>query len=162
MHRRFSLGKAQGFAGIKLAEVDGLGDIGVGFAPVLADFENQPGHVVHFAVAEKIGGAEQEASAVFDESAAPGSEGFEGGGHGRLYVLFARLLMNADYLRRTRGVQGPDLVRRFDALAADDEVVLAPELSTNALDGGAHLAGIVLKAEIVERLVDEWALMGLR
>ena len=35
--------QAQGLAGVELEEVDGLAYVGVGFGPVLADFEGQPG-----------------------------------------------------------------------------------------------------------------------
>ncbi len=75
-------------------------------------------------------------------------------------MLFARLLMDADNLRRLRRIQGFDLVGGLDALASDDEVVLAAELATDSLDGGAHLAGVVFMAEVVEGLVDEGALVG--
>jgi hypothetical protein len=78
-------------------------------------------------------------------------EGFQRGGHCRFHVLFARLLMDSDYLRRLRRVQRFDLVRGLDALAADDEVILAAKLSANTFDGGAHFAGVVFVAEIVER-----------
>jgi hypothetical protein len=74
-------------------------------------------------------------------------------------VLFAGLLVNADDLRRPRRIQRLDLVSRLNTLAADDEVILAAELSANALDGGAHLAGVFFLVEIVEGLVDEWSLM---
>ena len=66
LHWRFGFREAQGFAGVELAEVDGLGNIGIGLAPVFADFENEPGHVIHFALAEKIGDAEQQPGALFD------------------------------------------------------------------------------------------------
>ena len=120
LHWRFSFGETQGFAGVELAEVDGLRDVGVGLAPVLADLEDQPSHVVHFALAHQVGGAEQQAGALFDGSAAPGFEGSERRGHGRLDVLFAGFLMDADHLRRAGRVQRLDLVGGFDALAADD------------------------------------------
>ncbi len=75
-------------------------------------------------------------------------------------MLFARLLVDSDDLRGARGVQGLDLVGGFDALAADDEVILAAKLAAHSLDGGAHLAGVLFVAKIEEGLVDEWALMG--
>jgi hypothetical protein len=68
--------------------------------------------------------------------------------------------MDSDDLRRLRGIQRLDLFGSLDALAADDEVILAAELAANALDGGAHLAGVVFVAEIVKGLVDKRALMG--
>ena len=86
----------------------------------------------------------------------------QGGGHGGFHVLFPRLLVDADDLGRARGIQRLDLVGGLDALAADDEVILAAELSADAFDGGAHFPRVVFVAEVVERLVDEGALMGLR
>ncbi len=58
------------------------------------------------------------------------------------------------------GIQGLDLVGGLDALASDDEVILTAKLSADALDGGAHFAGVVFLAEIEKGLVDEGALMG--
>jgi hypothetical protein len=77
-------------------------------------------------------------------------------------VLFAGLLMDSNYLRRLRGIQGLDFVGRLDALAADDEVILAAELSADSFDGGAHLARVVFFREIEKWFIDEWALMGGR
>jgi hypothetical protein len=76
-------------------------------------------------------------------------------------VLFAGLLMDADDLRRREGFSDLILSAGLDALAADDEVILAAELSAHAFDGGAHLAGVVFVAKIVKRFVDERALMAL-
>src|SRR5882672_9768335 len=49
--------------GVELAEIDGLGDVSVGLGPVLADFEDQPCHVLHLALAQQAAGAEEEAGA---------------------------------------------------------------------------------------------------
>ena len=87
------------------------------------------------------------------------SKGFERGLHRWLYVLFAGLLVDAHDLRRLRRVQGLDLVGGLDALAADDQVILAAELAADFRDGGAHAAGILFVAEIIEGLGDEWSLM---
>jgi hypothetical protein len=59
------------------------------------------------------------------------SKAFERGLHGGLDVFFAGLLMNSDDLRRLRGIQRLDLVGGLDALAADDEVILAAELAAD-------------------------------
>ena len=64
--------------------------------------KHQPGHEFELALAHQIGNAEQEAGALFDRSAAPRGEGFQGGAHGGFDVLFARLLVNSDYFRRLR------------------------------------------------------------
>ncbi len=156
---RLGFRKAQRFARVELAEVDGLGDVGIGFSPILADFENEPCHVFHLALAHEIADAEDEAGALFDGGTTPGFEGLERGLHGGLDVFFAGLLVGADDLRRLRRVQRLDLVGGLDALAADDEVILASELPADFGDGGAHAASILFVAEIVKRLGDEWSLM---
>jgi len=63
---------AQRFAGVEFAEVDGLGDIGVGFAPVLADLEDEPGAELEAALANYVGDVEDETGALFGRTAAPG------------------------------------------------------------------------------------------
>ena len=132
LHGRFSSGKSESFTGIEFAEVDGLGNVGIGFGPVLADFENQPGHVIHFALAQPVGGAEQQARRALRRGCGSRStKAFSAAFIAGLYVLFPRFLMNANDLRRARGVQGLDLVCSLDALAADDEVILAAELSAH-------------------------------
>src|ERR1700676_1162130 len=68
--------------------------------------------------------------------------------------------MDSDDLRGARGIQRIDLVVSLDALAADDECILAAEVSADAFDGSAHLAGVFFLAEIVKGLVDEWSLVG--
>jgi hypothetical protein len=156
---RLSLRKTQGLARVELAEVDGLGNIGVGLNPVLADFENQPRHEFHLALAHQIADAEHQAGALFDRSAAPGFEGFERGLHGGLNVLFAGLLMDADNLRRLRRVQRLDLVGSPDALAADDRGRTRGPAGADFGDGGAHAAGVFFVAKIVKRLSNKWALM---
>ena len=74
-------------------------------------------------------------------------------------MVFAGFLVQADNLRRLGGINGLDLVRGLDALAADDEVILASELGAHFLNGGAHLAGVFFLAEINQRLVHEQAFM---
>ena len=78
---RLRLGEAQHLARVELAEVDGLGDVGVGLNPVLTDFEDEPGHEFHFALAHEVADAKDEAGALFHGGAAPGLEGFERGFH---------------------------------------------------------------------------------
>ena len=87
LNRRLSFREAQRFAGIELAEVDGLGNVGVGLGPVLADFEHQPRHVFHLALAHQVADAEHQTGALFDRSAAPGFESAERGLHGGLDVV---------------------------------------------------------------------------
>ena len=76
-------------------------------------------------------------------------------------MLLAGFLMNADDLRRLRGIQRLDLVCGLDALAADDQIVFAAQLSANLGDGGAHVAGIFFVAEIEKRLGNEWGFVKI-
>ena len=93
LHRQFGPRQAQRLARVVFAEVDGLGDVGVGFGPVLADFENQPGAEFELALAQQIAHAEEQAGALFDRSPAPAGKGFERRLHRGLDVLLAGLLV---------------------------------------------------------------------
>src|SRR3984957_10303097 len=131
---RLRLRKAKRLASVELAEIDGLGNIGVGLSPVLADFKHQPRHEFHLALAHEITDAEHQAGALFHRGTAPRFECLERGGHRWLYVLLAGLLMGADNLRRFRWIQRLDLVGFLDAFASDDEVILVAQLSANLGD----------------------------
>ena len=144
---------------VVLTEVDGFGDIGVGLRPVLADFEDHPRAEFEFALAQQVGDVEQQAGAFLDRGALPVLKGTQSGLHGRFHVFFACFLVNADNFRRLRRIQRFDLVLRLNALAADDEIILAAQLAANLVDGSTHFAGIFFLAEIGERLIREWALM---
>ena len=157
LHGRLNFREAQSLARVELAEVDGLGNVGVGLEPVLGDFEHQPRHEFEFALAHHIGDPEQERRALFDRRAAPVGEGLQRGLYGGFDVLLAGLLVDADHFRRLGGIDGTDLVGGLDALAADDQVVLAAQLSAHFFDGGAHLAHVVFFGEIDERLILERA-----
>ena len=136
---RLGLRQTQRFAGIELAEVDGFGDVAVGFGPVLADFKNQPRHEFELAFAQQVGHAEQQAGALFKRSLAPGFEGLQRRLHRGLDVFLAGLLMKAHHLRRLRRIDGLDLVRGLDALAADDQVVLAAQLAASTFSIAARI-----------------------
>ena len=156
------LRESQGLAGIELAEIDRLGNVGVGLSPVLADLEDQPRHEFHLALAQQITDAVHQAGALFDGSAAPGFEGGERGLHRRLDVFSARFLMDADNLRRLRRVQRFDLVGSLEPLAADDEVILVAQLSAHLGDGCTHAARILFIAEIEKGLGNKRTLMQRR
>jgi hypothetical protein len=155
LHGRFGLREAQRLARVELAEIDGLGNIGIGLEPVLRNFKHQPSHVFQLALAHDIGHVKQKRRALFDRRVAPVTERLTGGLYGGFDVLLASLLVNSDYLRRLGGIDGPNLVGGLAALAADDQVILAAELATHFLDRGAHLAHIVFFGEIDERFILE-------
>jgi hypothetical protein len=67
------------------------------------------------------------------------------------------LLVNAHDLRRARRVDGADFARGLNALATDDEVVLAAELRAHLAERFAHGAGNVRLLEISEWLVGKRA-----
>ena len=101
---------------VELEEVDGLADVGVGFGPVLADFVGEPGAELEFALADDVGGVEQQGDARSTEVAAPGLEARKRGLHRLLSVLRAGLLVNADDLRGAAGLREmilPSVLRRW-------------------------------------------------
>src|ERR1700686_4040786 len=57
------------------------------------------------------------------------------------------------------GFGGTNLVGGLDALAADDQVVFAAELSAHFFDGGTHFADVIFFGEIDKGLVCECTLM---
>src|SRR5215469_3022712 len=152
LKRAFGFRQAQRFPGIELAEVEGLGNVGVGLGPVLRHFEDQPGHEFHFALTEEIGRTKQQARAFLGGSVAPRFKGLESGVHRRLNVLPSGLLMDTDDFGGLGRVQRGDLVGGLDALAANDEVILAAKLAANFGDRGAHATGVFFIAEIEKGL----------
>src|SRR5580658_3172887 len=159
LHGRFSFREAQSLARIELAEVDSLGDIGIGFEPVLGDFKHQPCHVFQLALAHYISHVKQERRALLDRGVAPVTKSLRSGLYRRLDVFLASPLVNSDDLRRLGGIDGTNLVGGLDAFAADNQVILAAELATHFFDRGAHLAHVLFFAEIDKRLILERTLM---
>src|ERR1035437_8388705 len=77
-------------------------------------------------------------------------------------MFSAGLLMNADDLRWARGVHGMDFVLGFDALAGDDQVIFAAQLTGDQLQCGLHLARIFRRLEIGKGLIGKPALRRAR
>ena len=74
----------------------------------------------------------------------------------------AGLLMDADDLSGARGVQGADFVLGFDALATDDQVVFAAQLTEDKLQCCLHLASVFQRLEIGEGLIGKLSLRRRR
>ena len=159
LHRRLGLGEAQRLARVELAEVDGLGDVGIGLKPVLRNFKDQPGHEFQLALAHQIAHAKQQRRALFGGSVSPAFEGLRSGIDGGLNVLLAGFLMDADHFGGFGRIDGTDLVRGLDAFAANDQVILAAQLPAHFFERGAHLAHILFLAEIDKRFVLERTFM---
>ena len=58
LHGRLGLRKAQRLTRIVFTKVDGLGNVGIGFGPVLRNLEHQPRHVFELALAHHVSHAE--------------------------------------------------------------------------------------------------------
>ena len=99
---------------------------------------------------------------IVDRGLAPGIEGAECGRHGGIHLRCASLLMNADDLRRARGIDGANPLSGSHALAADDERVIAAEMHGHLIESVAHGARILGVAEVGERLIRKHALRRAR
>ena len=76
------LEEADGQAGVILAEVDGLADVGIGFAPGLARLANHHGGQPIAAAAHRGGGLDEDLRAFQGRAIAPCGKGLGGGGDG--------------------------------------------------------------------------------
>src|SRR5260370_19444064 len=102
LHRSIYIRKPLGFAGVELAKIDSLADVGVRFRPILAHFEYQPRHQFVLALAQEIGGPQQLRNALLKRRPAPAFEGAQGSFHDRFNMLLPRLLEDPDKLRPLR------------------------------------------------------------
>ena len=66
LHRRVHLRQTQRFTAIELAEIDGLGDVGIRFRPIFTHFEDQPRAEFKLALPHKIAHTEYQACTLFD------------------------------------------------------------------------------------------------
>ena len=120
--------EAEGFAAVELEEVDGLAYVGVGLGPVFADLEGEPGAELEFALADEVGGAEEQGGALCDGCGSrcrrrPGRPCIAASA-----CSASARWWTADDLGGAGRVGGDDLVFGLEAAAADDEVVLVAEL----------------------------------
>ena len=104
-----------------------------------------------------VGGAEQQRDSLFGWGSAPGFEGVKRRGHGDLHLRRAGLLMHADHLRRPRRIDGANLVRGLQPLAADDQAVLGAQVRGHMIERVAHGARILGVVEIGKGLIRKHA-----
>ncbi len=88
---------------------------------------------------------------------APRIEGAERGRHGGIHLRRAGLLMHADDLRRTRRIDGANPLGGSQALAADDERVIAAEMHGHLIKSAAHGTRILGIVEVSEGLIRKHA-----
>ena len=98
------LEQPDGHAGVILAEVDGLADVGIGLAPGLARLANHHGGQPIAAAAHRGGGLQRGSAAVQGLAIAPGRKGLGGRGDGLLAGIRAdgRDLGHVDFGHRFR------------------------------------------------------------
>ena len=159
LDRSLRLRKTQGFASIKLAEVDGLGNVGVGLAPIFADFEDQPRHEFHLALAQQIADAKDQAGALFDAGAAPGFESRQRRLHGGLNISLPAFWWTPTISDGCDGFSDLILSAVLTCLPPMTRSYSRPELAAHFGDSCAHASRVVFVAEIKKRLGDKWSLM---
>ena len=160
LHHGGGLVEPQRFDGVHHAEVDQLGDVGVGLEVVLADFKHQPGFQLELALAQKLRNSEQQRGALLHRGRSPGLERLERRLHGGLDFGGPGLLVDAHHLRRLGRIDRRRRVAGLDAASADDQVVLAAQFAAHLLDGGLHLAQVLGVGPVDHGLVDELVRSG--
>ena len=159
LHWQLSSGESQRLTRVVLAEVDGLGNIGVSLCPVLAYFEYKPRTELKFALAQQIASPEEQGGTLLYRSLAPALKGFQCRLHRGLHMFLACLLMESDHLGRLGWIDGLDLVLGPNPLASNNQIVFTPKLATHLFERRAHLACIFLFAKIREGFVYKRAFM---
>ena len=112
-------------ARVELEEVDGLGRIRVRLGPRLADFERHRGRELVLALAHQRRGFEQHAGANLNRLTLPRLERFPARLDRLLDMLARAALETAKELILVGGVDGVECFQTGDALAADDEWIIA-------------------------------------
>ena len=148
LHRRLSLREANRLQRIEVAEVNQLGDVAIGFSPVLADLEHHPRHQLKLTLAHQRAGAEQQPGALFNRGILPGLECLQRRLHCGLDLSSAGCLMDANNLRRLGRIERGRLLGGLDVASADDQVVLATQFVADSFNGSAHAARVVRVAEV--------------
>ena len=124
-------GQLQRLPRVVLAEVDGLRHVGDGLEVVLARLEDLPGGQLLAPSTQHGCELHQRACAMRHRQPRPGLEGLLSGRHGALDLGALPLGAAAHDAVRIAGIDGGEVLPGVDALAADHERVVTPEL-------GAH------------------------
>ena len=126
-HDRMRTGVAQRFARIKLQEVDGFGDIPVGFGPALADFVDQQGVVLETPFAQQCRRLEDQLGALLRRRALPRFERAAGRLDRLGCLLLRRRAGEPDRLGRVGRIERADFFLGFDLLPVNDERIVLSE-----------------------------------
>jgi hypothetical protein len=143
------------FERVVLAEVDRLGDFGFGFDPALAGFIAQPGVELETAQAQQAGRLPRHADALGGRRAAPFREICQRGFHRPVGQRRGRLMVNANGLAGSGGVQRGQQVASGNALAGQPQLIFASEFGADFGERVFHGAPVFGQGKIGERFVAE-------
>ena len=144
--------EAQGGARVVLDEIDRLGDVGIGLAPVLARLEGLPGAELELAPAEHRGELVQGAGALGRGPARPDREGGLGGRVRAVDLGGARRCGVPDHAAGRARVHRREGALRRDPFAADDERPRRPQAPRDGLERGAVRVRVGGEGEVREGL----------
>ena len=148
MRQRLVTRITQHLASIKLAKVDRFGSIAVGLGPRLRDFVDHPCGQLVFTLAHDRRHAKQQGCAIRGRRVLPGFKSFRGFFNSAIRELFCGFVESSDYLCAIRRIDTVEQVAGVDAFAADDEWILASELTLDFLNRIAHRRGVLFFSEI--------------
>jgi len=147
--------QAQHLAAIELAEIDRLGDVGVGLSPALTDLVDHPGGQFEPAPPQFGRSLEQVVGALRGRHAAPGLERRVGALDRAIRQLDRRARHAPDDLLGVGRVDRVDRLVGRNPIAADDQRVGLAELGLDVGQRLPHGGGVLGRAEIGERLIAE-------
>jgi hypothetical protein len=148
-------GQSQRLPRIKLQEVDGLGDIGIGLNPILAHFVGQPGAKFKLALANQLRRLQQQRHALPNRRVLPARESLMRRVYRPLGMFQPGLLVYTDNLRWPRRVQRLDLFRGAHPLPTDDEFILVTEHVRHTRQRSVHRAHVFIVVEVDKGFVAE-------
>ena len=64
LHQSSHIFQSERFASVQFTKIDGFGDVGVRFCPVLTDLIHQPRHQFKFALTQQFGSAKKQVNAL--------------------------------------------------------------------------------------------------
>src|ERR1039458_2206793 len=131
-------GETVHIARVVLAEIDGFGDVRVGFGPGFAGFVDQPGVELKLAEAQNAGGLEGHEDALGGGSGGPLREGGVGGINGAIGERGGRAVMDADDFGGIGRIDGRELIAGGDGLMADAQGIFAAEFGAHLFEGRFH------------------------
>ena len=148
----------QCFGGVVVAEIDRLGDVGVGLAPGLAGLEDDPRGEFEPASAHHRRNLPQVRGSIVDGDILPRLEGRLARGHGLLGLLDGGLPGTADEFDFLRRIERFDELGRSHRGVADDDGERPPELAAHGAQGLHDGVAVRFPGEVAQWFVVEFDL----